>query len=178
MKTTQTLRRSDICHLAFFRPIIPPRRSRSSRKLQRDFFSIRRHGKLVSLQFHRTRGKKRKNERKEERGRGQARLFATMCAPCTRYALVLEMHWRLGANHNLRRRGVSGAARRNILPPAGRRSCWPADPDSNSAVSFFSSFSFSFSFIALSPYTVRYINVISQRDRARNLGYVAIHQLN
>lgn len=48
---------------------------------------------------------------------------------CTmRYALVLEMHWRLGANHSPRRRGVSGAVWRNILPPAGRRSCRPTDP--------------------------------------------------
>lgn len=43
----------------------------------------------------------------------------SVCASCTHsYALVLEMHWRLGANHSSRCRGVSGAAWRNILPPS------------------------------------------------------------
>lgn len=63
-----------------------------------------------------------------ERGRTLlARGCSYVCIVHALCTLVLEMHWRLGANHSPRRRGVSGAAaRQNILPSGGRRSC-PTD---------------------------------------------------
>jgi len=68
----------------------------------------------------------RKQAPRREEKQDSSRECNYVCA--MRYALVLEMHWRLGANHSPRRRGVSGAVWRNILPPAGRRSCRPTDP--------------------------------------------------
>lgn len=74
---------------------------------------------LVSLQSCRKRGSGR--ERQESPCERRCDYVCIVHALCT---LVLEMHWRLGANHSPRRRGVSGAAaRQNILPPGGRRSC-------------------------------------------------------